>query len=108
MRMRWGVSGWAAKTMWDIWKAAHFTLFAFKTPACCWTGIWTTKPRTSWKQFANSSDSLLTIVNEILDFSKIESGKLELERQPLDLVRCAEDAVDLLSARGREAVGTTG
>jgi signal transduction histidine kinase/CheY-like chemotaxis protein len=49
-----------------------------------------------------SSDSLLTIINDILDFSKIESGKLELESQPLDLVRCAEDAVDLLSTRASE------
>jgi PAS domain-containing protein len=50
----------------------------------------------------SSSDSLLTIINDILDFSKIESGKLELESQPLDLVRCAEDAVDLLSVRASE------
>jgi len=50
----------------------------------------------------NSSDSLLTIINEVLDFSKIESGKLELENQPLDLVRCAEDAVDLLSGPASE------
>jgi signal transduction histidine kinase/DNA-binding response OmpR family regulator len=49
-----------------------------------------------------SSDSLLTIVNDILDFSKIESGKLELENQRLDLVKCAEDAVDLLSTRASE------
>jgi signal transduction histidine kinase/CheY-like chemotaxis protein len=49
-----------------------------------------------------SSDSLLTIVNDILDFSKIESGKLELENQRLDLVKCTEDAVDLLSARASE------
>jgi signal transduction histidine kinase/CheY-like chemotaxis protein len=49
-----------------------------------------------------SSDSLLTIINDILDFSKIESGKLELENQPLDLVKCAEDAVDLLSTRAAE------
>ena len=50
----------------------------------------------------NSSDSLLTIINDILDFSKIESGKLELEDQPFDLVKCAEDAVDLLSRRAAE------
>ena len=49
-----------------------------------------------------SSDSLLTIINDILDFSKIESGKLELENQPFDLVKCAEDAVDLLSTRASE------
>jgi signal transduction histidine kinase/CheY-like chemotaxis protein len=50
----------------------------------------------------SSSDSLLTIINDILDFSKIESGKLELEDQPFDLVKCAEDAVDLLSTRAAE------
>ncbi len=50
----------------------------------------------------SSSDSLLTIINDILDFSKIESGKLELENQPFDLVRCAEDAVDLLCTRASE------
>ena len=49
-----------------------------------------------------SSDALLTIINDILDFSKIESGKLDLEQQPLDLVACAEDAVDLLSTRAAE------
>jgi signal transduction histidine kinase/CheY-like chemotaxis protein len=49
-----------------------------------------------------SSDSLLTIINDVLDFSKIESGKLELESLPFDLVRCAEDAVDLLSRRAAE------
>ncbi len=45
----------------------------------------------------SSSDSLLTIINDILDFSKIESGMLELEDQPFDLVRCVEEAVDLLA-----------
>jgi signal transduction histidine kinase/CheY-like chemotaxis protein len=47
----------------------------------------------------NSSESLLAIINDILDFSKIESGKLDLEIQALELVACAEDALDLLSAR---------
>ncbi|MGA2746889.1 MAG: response regulator [Candidatus Sulfotelmatobacter sp.] len=49
-----------------------------------------------------ASDSLLAIINDVLDFSKIESGKLEFESQPLDLVKCAEDAVDLLSRRAAE------
>jgi CheY-like chemotaxis protein/anti-sigma regulatory factor (Ser/Thr protein kinase) len=49
-----------------------------------------------------ASDSLLAIINDVLDFSKIESGKLEFENQPLDLVKCAEDAVDLLSRRAAE------
>ena len=50
----------------------------------------------------SSSDSLLTIINDILDFSKIESGKLELEDQPFNLLRCAEEAVDLLAAQAAQ------
>ncbi|MEB3231982.1 MAG: response regulator [Leptolyngbyaceae bacterium] len=42
----------------------------------------------------NSSDTLLTIINEILDFSKIESGTLELETAPLVLRTCIEDTCD--------------
>src|SRR5438045_255381 len=49
-----------------------------------------------------SSDSLLTLINDILDFSKIESGKLELEDQPFDLVRCVEESIDLLAVRAAE------
>jgi len=49
-----------------------------------------------------SSEALLTITNDILDFSKIESGKLELEKQPLDLRICIEDALDLLAAKASE------
>ncbi len=44
----------------------------------------------------NSSESLLTIINEILDFSKVEAGKMTLETQPFNLHQCVEDAVDLL------------
>lgn len=54
----------------------------------------------------NSSDTLLTIINDILDFAKIESGKLELEEQPFNLRRCVESALDLVasvaSAKGLE------
>lgn len=44
-----------------------------------------------------SSDTLLSIINCILDFSKIEAGKLELERRPLDLRQCVEDALNMVS-----------
>lgn len=44
-----------------------------------------------------SSESLLTIVNEILDFSKIESGNMSLDLQPFDLRRTVEGAIDLLA-----------
>jgi two-component system, sensor histidine kinase and response regulator len=48
------------------------------------------------RQFAetirSSATSLLTILNDILDFSKIEAGKLDIERIPMDLRECVEDA----------------
>ena len=46
-----------------------------------------------------SGESLLSIINDILDFSKIESGKLELDKYPLNLVDCAEEVLSLLSAK---------
>ncbi|MBI5302564.1 MAG: PAS domain S-box protein [Chloroflexi bacterium] len=49
-----------------------------------------------------SGDALLAIINDILDFSKIESGRLELERQPFEVARCAEEALDLLAARASQ------
>jgi signal transduction histidine kinase/DNA-binding response OmpR family regulator len=49
-----------------------------------------------------SSDALLTLINDILDFSKIESGRFEVDDQPFDLVKCVEDAVDLLGFRAGE------
>jgi PAS domain S-box-containing protein len=45
-----------------------------------------------------SGETLLTIINDILDFSKIESGKMELERLPLELPNCVEEALDLFAA----------
>ena len=49
-----------------------------------------------------SSDSLLSIINDILDFSKIESGKIELEKNSLDLRSCIEDVFDLISVKALE------
>jgi signal transduction histidine kinase/DNA-binding response OmpR family regulator len=50
----------------------------------------------------SSSDSLLALINDILDFSKIESGQFEVDDQPFDLVKCVEDAVELLGVRAAE------
>lgn len=50
----------------------------------------------------NSSDSLLTLINDILDYSKIEAGKLEIESVPFDVRECLEDIVDLLGPATRE------
>ena len=45
----------------------------------------------------SSGDALLAIIKDILDFSKIESGKMELERQPFELARCIEEALDMFT-----------
>ena len=49
-----------------------------------------------------SSDALLTIINDILDLSKAEFGKLGLEHHPFELRRCVEEALDLLAPRAAE------
>jgi signal transduction histidine kinase/CheY-like chemotaxis protein/HPt (histidine-containing phosphotransfer) domain-containing protein len=50
---------------------------------------------------AKSGQSLLAVINDVLDFSKIESGKLELERVPVDLNDLAENVLGLFSERAR-------
>ena len=47
----------------------------------------------------DSSDALLTIVNDILDYSKIEAGKLELEYHSFSVRECIESALDLVAQR---------
>ncbi|GIV78606.1 MAG: hypothetical protein KatS3mg050_3000 [Litorilinea sp.] len=49
-----------------------------------------------------SSDSLLTILNDILDLSKAESGKLELEQKPFDVRQCLEETIDLMALKAAE------
>ncbi len=44
-----------------------------------------------------SGEVLLTLINDILDFSKIEAGRMELEKQPFDVVRCVEESIDLVN-----------
>ncbi|MCA9715268.1 MAG: PAS domain S-box protein, partial [Myxococcales bacterium] len=45
-----------------------------------------------------SGETLLALINDILDFSKIESGELELERAPMSVRDCVENALDVVTA----------
>ncbi len=49
-----------------------------------------------------SGETLLTLINDILDFSKIESGKLDMEKRPIDLQNLIEETFDLLARRAVE------
>lgn len=46
----------------------------------------------------DSSESLLTVINDVLDFSKIEAGKLDLDPVEMDLRVCIEGTLDLITA----------
>jgi len=43
-----------------------------------------------------SGEALLALISDILDFSKIESGKLEIERAPLDLAATIEESCEII------------
>ena len=47
----------------------------------------------------NSSEALLSIINDVLDFSKIEAGKLRLDEVPFDIFDIVEEAAALMSQR---------
>jgi PAS domain S-box-containing protein len=49
-----------------------------------------------------SGEVLLTLINDILDFSKLEADRMELEKQPFDIVQCVKEAVDLINAKALE------
>jgi len=47
----------------------------------------------------SSASSLLEIINDLLDFSKIEAGKMEIEKEPFNLVSSLEDLIRTLKIR---------
>ena len=55
------------------------------------------------ESYASAADAsgrtLMSIIDEILDTSKIESGRLDLERNPFDLLTLAEGVTELLAPR---------
>ncbi|MCL6417145.1 ATP-binding protein [Aestuariirhabdus sp. Z084] len=50
----------------------------------------------------NSSEGLLTIINDVLDFSKIEAGKLELESIPMNLGDSIDEVLNILAPSAHE------
>jgi signal transduction histidine kinase/DNA-binding response OmpR family regulator len=50
----------------------------------------------------DSSETLLTILNDVLDFSKIEAGRLKLEAIDFDLQEQLERTIDLQSSAARK------
>ena len=51
-----------------------------------------------------SGETLLNLINDILDLFKIESGRLELVREPVDLVPRCSPCWPIVAAGGREGI----
>ncbi len=49
-----------------------------------------------------SSENLLNIINDILDFSKIESGKIELEKNEINLRKFLKKLLDTVDYKAKE------
>lgn len=54
------------------------------------------------RNFKESGDSLLAIINDILDISKVESGQMTLETIPFDLENVLDQVMDLHSVSAYE------
>jgi signal transduction histidine kinase len=59
-------------------------------------GQLTAEQRTFLEVASRNTDRLLGLVNDILDLSRIESGRIELDRAPLDVGTAVDQAADLL------------
>ena len=54
------------------------------------------------KLISQSGYHLLELINDILDLAKIEAGRLELREADVDLVRLADDCVEMMQARAHQ------
>ena len=55
----------------------------------------------------NSSEALLTIINDVSSFSKIEAGRMDIEDEPFDLRDCVESALDLVRVAAPRSTWTS-
>ncbi len=55
--------------------------------------------RTYANAIHQSASTLLSLIDEILDFSKVEAGRIDLKREPVEIVACVQDVVELLAPK---------
>lgn len=48
-----------------------------------------------------SGEALLALVDDILDFAKVEAGRVELSREPVDIVQLTETVTELMAPRAQ-------
>lgn len=54
------------------------------------------------KTIIKSGETLMTIIDDILDFSKIEAGKMELNPQPVNLLKIVDEQARIYAIYARE------
>jgi PAS domain S-box-containing protein len=62
----------------------------------------TSRQRKMTETIRDSSNSLLSIIDDILDVSKLESGKIELDEIDFDLVDLIEKTIELFAPRAEQ------
>ncbi len=59
----------------------------------------TTKQKETLAIINRSGAHLLSMINDVLDISKIEAGRLELDIQPIDMIKLLQDIGEMINGR---------